>query len=123
MMDRRYALAALIYCAIIFYESSHAIPYKVDQMLPGIDKIVHACIYGTLAAIVSIGMRKSGREYTPRVQFVVPILVAMLYGASDEFHQYFVPGRSCDPLDELSNTAGAILAQYYLVSRRWKLKF
>ena len=78
MMDRRYALAALIYCAIIFYESSHAIPYKVDQMLPGIDKIVHACIYGTLAAIVSIGMRKSGREYTPRVQFVVPILVAMM---------------------------------------------
>ena len=121
-MNPRYALAAFIYCAAIFYESAHQIPYQVDQKLPGIDKVTHAAMYGVLAVIVSLGMRRSGKAWSTRAQFFVPVVFAMIYGMSDEIHQYFVPGRSFDPLDELSNTAGAVLAQYYLVVRRWGLK-
>ena len=121
-MDRRFAFVAFIYCALIFFESSHQIPYKVDQKIPGIDKVTHAAMYGGLAAIVSLGMRRSRREWSAKAQFYVPIVFAMIYGMSDEIHQYFVPGRSFDPWDELANTAGATLAQYYLVVRRWGLK-
>ena len=122
MMDRRFAFAALVYCSAIFIESSHEIPYKVDQSLPGADKVTHALMYAGLTALISIGMRRSQRAYSPRIQFFVPIAFAMIYGASDEIHQHFVPSRSFDPWDELSNTAGAVLAQYYLFSRRWGLK-
>ena len=33
-----------------------------------------------------------------------------LYGASDEWHQYFVPGRSCEFGDWIADTAGGALA-------------
>lgn len=120
-MNLRYFLALIVYCSVIFYESSHQIPFQADQKIPGMDKVVHAAIYGGLAAIVSVGMRRSWRTYSPWVQFLVPIAVAMLYGASDELHQHFVPGRKFDPWDELANTSGAFLMQYYLCVRRWGL--
>ena len=36
-------------------------------------------------------------------------LIASLYGASDEFHQIFVPARTCDPADWLVDTIAALL--------------
>ena len=38
------------------------------------------------------------------------LLAASAYGATDEFHQLFVPGRSCDVFDWLADTTGAALA-------------
>ncbi|MCX7707278.1 MAG: VanZ family protein, partial [Anaerolineae bacterium] len=34
-------------------------------------------------------------------------VLALLYAFSDEFHQSFVPGRHPDPLDILTDAAGA----------------
>ena len=39
-------------------------------------------------------------------------VVASLYGMTDEFHQYFVPDRACDPLDWLIDTCGATLGAF-----------
>jgi VanZ family protein len=51
------------------------------------------------------------RRTTPRLALAVIIAVACasLYGVSDEFHQLFVPGRACDPVDWLVDTCGATL--------------
>lgn len=38
---------------------------------------------------------------------VCAILCASFYGVSDEIHQYFVPSRSCDPVDWMIDTIGA----------------
>lgn len=38
------------------------------------------------------------------------ILIASAYGVTDELHQIFVPGRSCDPMDWLVDTIAAALA-------------
>ena len=35
--------------------------------------------------------------------------LASLYGATDEFHQSFVPGRDSDVLDWVADTLGAAL--------------
>jgi VanZ family protein len=43
------------------------------------------------------------------VVLAVAIAIASLYGVSDEIHQLFVPGRACDPVDWLVDTAGATL--------------
>ena len=46
------------------------------------------------------------------------IIIGSAYGVTDEFHQYFVPDRSCDPLDWLVDTiavsAGAFLCRIIL---------
>jgi VanZ family protein len=36
------------------------------------------------------------------------MLLGSLYGASDEVHQSFVPGRAADPLDWVADSAGAV---------------
>lgn len=41
---------------------------------------------------------------------VAAIVVASLYGISDEWHQSFVPGRTPDPLDWATDTAAAAVA-------------
>lgn len=44
-----------------------------------------------------------------RRTLVLAILIASVYGVTDELHQYFVPMRSCDPTDWLVDTvAGAV---------------
>lgn len=50
-----------------------------------------------------------------RLRFTLPkacvfsAIIASLYGASDEFHQIFVPTRTCDPADWLVDTIAALL--------------
>lgn len=40
---------------------------------------------------------------------VLAVICASAYGITDEFHQIFVDGRVCDPLDWATDTAGAVL--------------
>jgi VanZ family protein len=94
---------------------------QIKPVFSGADKIVHACLYAGLAAIVSVGMRRSGRKYSLPVQLLVPIVFVALYGVFDEFHQSFVPGRSCDILDATADVFGAAAVQAFLCFRVWKL--
>jgi VanZ family protein len=113
----RYVLLTLMYCAGLFWLSSGANPIHVKPVFPGEDKIVHACLYAGLACVVSMGLRRSGRTYAPWVLFLAPILFAALYGVTDEFHQRFVPGRTCDVWDLTADACGAIIVQiaiYYI---------
>jgi len=49
-----------------------------------------------------------------------PILTGGIYAASDEIHQYFVPGRSCDFLDWLADILGLALGItiIYIMARK-----
>ena len=40
---------------------------------------------------------------------IVAAALSSLYGVTDEFHQIFTPGRSCDPMDWLVDTIAAAL--------------
>jgi VanZ family protein len=46
------------------------------------------------------------------------VLLASLYGVSDEAHQAFVPGRSADAVDWLADTVGALAAVTLLYLRQ-----
>jgi VanZ family protein len=49
------------------------------------------------------------------------VLLVILYAASDEFHQSFVPSREASVLDVLIDTAGSVLALLFLwVIGRWR---
>ncbi len=41
--------------------------------------------------------------------FVIPLICGALYAVSDEIHQRFVPGRSCELRDVLIDTCGVLL--------------
>jgi VanZ family protein len=109
-----------MYCGVLFWLSSGASPVHPHWLFRHEDKIVHAALYGGLATVVSLGIRRSGRLAAPAVQFVVPILFAFLYGVTDEIHQALVPNRSCDVWDLAADTVGACIVQIILCGCVWR---
>ena len=80
-------------------------------LLPYGDKLAHGTAFGVLGALLYLASGRVG----------VALVLAVLYGASDELHQSFVPGRSVDALDLLADTLGAALSIFlvrYLTRRR-----
>ncbi len=77
--------------------------------IPGMDKIVHALMYGALTAAYLLALSSDRRSRLASVLRVV--LLAALYGLAMEVCQkLFTSSRSMDPLDALANTAGALVS-------------
>lgn len=51
---------------------------------------------------------------------IICILFCLLYSVSDEFHQYFVPGRSCELRDIIIDTCGSFIGImfYYMIRKK-----
>lgn len=85
-----------------------------------VSSFAHFCEYTLFGALLANALRC---HMPLRRACLVGIACASLYGASDEFHQLFVPGRMCDPIDWLVDTAGGSLGSglaYLLLRRRAK---
>lgn len=103
-------LPTILYCGLIFYLSSSPLPESVSQ-LPVSDKVLHFLEYGLLSSLFFYSLRRSSPRRGIRATAVLSILFASLYGASDEIHQYFVPGRDSSIADVLADVFGAIVFQ------------
>ncbi len=67
--------------------------------------LAHFCEYMILGALVTVA--SYGRTNRTSARAALAIGLSSAYGASDEFHQMFVPGRTTDVLDWVADTAGA----------------
>ena len=90
--------------AFIFAASS--VP---GSQLPGTlwDKLVHLVVYGVLGLFFLLplaGGRLSGVSLRSCASAVV---LALIYGISDEVHQAFTPDRTPDVMDVVADTVGA----------------
>jgi VanZ family protein len=101
-------LPVIFFCALIFALSSFS---QLPSPPSGIsDKDEHFTMYflfGLTVVRALAGGRLSGVTLAVAV---VSGLVVSAYGASDEFHQSFVPGRDCDVYDWLADTIGGFAA-------------
>ena len=93
----------LLVAAVIFYASSRSLVAAPGGIQVN-DKLAHFCAYGLLASLV---LRALGGGWRGALAAVV---IASAYGASDEWHQSFVPGRSPEVADWVADTLGAALA-------------
>jgi VanZ family protein len=118
-----YFLAITLYCIGIFWlshQSNPPVPENQIFLFPGADKVAHCLLYAGLGALVSIAIRRSNSTVKAWIQWFVPIAFAILYGLSDEVHQLYVPERSFELLDLLSDGVGATIAQVglYIIWRK-----
>jgi VanZ family protein len=60
-------------------------------------------------------MKTTAAGYRPFQPWLAVILVTV-YGVLDEVHQHFVPGRTPDVYDVMSDAAGAMLGVWLLYS-------
>ncbi|MEM7393782.1 MAG: VanZ family protein [Verrucomicrobiota bacterium] len=101
---------------VIFALSAMPPRDKPGFYFPGFDKIAHLGVYGILGFLVFMAFIRETRK-TPGAAFVLSILIASLYGLSDEWHQSFVPGREVEAMDWVADTFGgafgALAARLY----------
>jgi VanZ family protein len=71
-------------------------------------KIAHAFLFGVLATLIGKAWQGSRQRSLTGKQGVGILCFAVLYAASDEWHQIFVPGRYGTVLDVVIDTVGAI---------------
>jgi VanZ family protein len=72
------------------------------------DKVLHAGAFGVLALLATWALTAGRiRAATARV-LLAACLITVLYGATDEYHQSFVPGRDASAYDLLADAWGAV---------------
>jgi VanZ family protein len=109
-------LLTCLWAGIIFY-LSHQPSVPVPSLFPMQDKLMHISAYAILGFLGMGSVRAMSHGYRPEQAWMICLLVG-LYGVSDEFHQYFIPGRTADALDVVADIAGGMLGawlMYYLV--------
>ena len=111
----------LLQMVLIFLASS--IPNL--SRLPGgmSDKSGHSIGYALLGGLLLRALARGRLREVTWLRGLVAVMLAGAYGASDEFHQSFVAGRSADRYDVAADFAGAAfgvaLAWLARAARRW----
>jgi VanZ family protein len=101
-----------------FSSESDPLPMLTEHVW---DKVLHTIEYTGLGVLVFRALWGEGLGWWQSA--VLTVAVVSGYGASDEMHQSFVPMRSADVMDWLTDSlAGAIGAAAYLVYQRARLK-
>lgn len=89
----------------IVAESSQAAVTVPSGLWNG-DKVVHFLAFGLLGTVILRALRIR----RPWLRALVATGLVSCFGATDEIHQYFTPGRSCDLFDWAADTLGAATA-------------
>ena len=110
-------LPPLIYMGLIFHYSSQSNP--LPEMTRHVwDKLLHTAEYAGLAVLLCRALL--GEGVGGFRAFIIAIVLTAVYGASDEWHQSFVPLRAADVRDWLADDLGAMAgaAAYSMASGR-----
>ena len=96
---------SVAYMGLVFI-LSHNKPILSDVAgswsFPGIDKGAHFCEFFVLYLLLYRSMVLEG--YSKAAE--TALIWSMVYGASDEFHQWFLPYRDCEFTDLLADWCG-----------------
>jgi VanZ family protein len=110
-MDRIFAVLTIVYCWIIFLLSSIHGSAFVVQLISSYDLVCHAVLYGGLGWLAAMTLRAGPVPSKGWRLWVGPMAFVAVYGATDELHQMFVPGRFCAVSDWAADVAGGAAAQ------------
>lgn len=111
----KYWLPPIVWAVAIFTVSSFTVGTSSEFYWKDfiIKKTAHVIEYGILATLIYRGLINS--NVSVKKAMLYSVLLAFLYGATDEFHQSFTPGRGPKFTDVLIDTFGASLFIYGFV--------
>lgn len=76
----------------------------VEQLQHIVRKLAHFSIYA-IGGMILIHLVST---YTNKRAWMYAWIIGTIYASTDELHQYFVPGRSCELKDVLIDSSGVI---------------
>ena len=110
-----YWLPPITLAAIIFKLSSGMVPkasadYWTDFAAK---KLAHVTFYGVLAILIFRALKAHG--LSTKKAAIWAVVIATLYGGTDEIHQHFTQGRESRLRDVGFDGVGAIIAMYFTI--------
>lgn len=98
----------------IFYISS--LQFTGGKGTSYLSIVYHFCVFFLLALFFHISILRGNIN---NKIFTLTIILTILYAISDEFHQFFVPGRACTLFDVFIDTLGILCASmsYFILLR------
>ena len=123
---KKYPLSLCI-VLVIFYLSFFTPPKTDMEEIPGIDKIVHMCMYGGLCSIIWIEYLLKHRQVNLQRVLIWGIAAPIIMSGVIELLQaYCTENRGGEWMDFAANTSGVVLAAlagYYILRPFiWKTK-
>jgi VanZ family protein len=119
LLRRLFLVLTLAWAMLIYYLSDQP-GIDIAPLFPHQDKFMHLAAYAVLG-FLAMGSCKAGACRHRAAHYWVVVSLVGLYGALDEIHQYFVPGRHADLLDVLADVCGGLLGAglMFLLLRRY----
>ena len=108
----KYWVPSLLYMVLIFAVSSlEQPPFPMPEFeWLTIDKLYHFIEYAILGGLLAWAFVKAKPSVVPsKLIWLVATVLSILYGASDEWHQTFVPGRFATLADWAADVLGSIV--------------
>ncbi len=106
-------------------ESFNLSEIQIQQVIKYSVLIVRKAAHFTEYAALGFLLASVCTSFYLKLKLLVPIsfLTGTLYAVSDEFHQYFVPGRSCQISDILLDSSGVACGIIFLLIIIWLYRF
>ncbi|MBL7085343.1 MAG: VanZ family protein [Candidatus Omnitrophica bacterium] len=76
--------------------------------------MLHLIEYAILGYLIARAAYNSANSSLKMHFRAFAVIIGFLYALSDEFHQYFVPGRYVEVLDVAADGLGAFVGQLFL---------
>jgi VanZ family protein len=77
-------------------------------------------VYAVLGGLLVLALQQQTRfPFLERKARLASAVLGSFYGMTDELHQLFVPGRTCDVWDWTADTLGVVLG-IVIVPRLWR---
>lgn len=87
------------------------------------DKLIHIGLFSALFLCFVWSLKHQKRfSILAKNYLVSSLILTVLYGMLDEFHQSFVPNRTRDVYDWLADSAGALLTFLILIFSSYKTR-
>ena len=97
----------MAFIALLSHQTGVEGPASRGLAVPGADRFDHLAEYAVLGVLLAFAIR--ARNPLPWPPLVVALIIGSGYGALDELHQSFVPGRDGDAFDWVADTLGVAL--------------
>lgn len=105
------------YCLLIF-----AVSAQTTLTAPGgSDKVAHMVEYSVLGFLWARAARATWSTWTWRAVLISTSVFTGIYGACDEVHQFYVPGRFSSVYDALADICGGTLGGISYLSWLWTM--
>ena len=119
----KFHIPVILYCTAIFVQSSFPSLYLPETDFKLADKLLHSVVYLILFFLFFYSLKNQNKSIKLKnYALEFSLLLTIIYGATDEIHQYFVPNRECDVFDWLADVVGALVG-YLILTIITKLNF